>query len=510
MIELPKKLDRYTLIHRINKGGMAEIYEGTRDSIKGVAPKVAIKIMDPKKSSDETFRKLFAHEAIVSSNLRHKNLIHVQDFHECDGYHYIVMEFVDGLTLRDIIRRCSRHKITLPAPLVAEIGRQMCEGLHYAHMARTPEGKEIGLVHRDIKPSNIMLDKAGVVKVVDFGVSVGDEMKDLKPGFRGTWGYMSVEQAQKKRVTAQSDLFSAGLLLFELCTHTPFFADQKKEIQSLTQESIDGRLQDLGPDHFVLREILSKAMHVDLHQRFKTAKEMSEMLDGKSHNMVQARQDLVALYQSVVQKKPGKMTRQASSSNQKSMVGFFIVLLLPVLVILVLYVLNQLFFDPKTDTEPASLTTVSVSKTMPKKTKTKEKKETQYRQEDIVKTKKESPKNTTKNPTRKKVVPSSKTKISTLTNSKKSVLKVDPSIAYGLLTISADDSADVYVDGKKVRTVPLVDYKIPQGKHHVVIAKSINERQKIDLVIENGYSYIYVWSFFNKQWTRKQKIIISK
>jgi len=145
LIELPKKLDRYTLIRRINKGGMAEIYEGTRDSIKGVAPKVAIKIMDPKKASDETFRKLFAHEAIVSSNLRHKNLIHVQDFHECDGYHYIVMEFVDGLTLRDIIRRCTRHKIVLPAPLIAEMGRQICEGLHYAHTSRTPDGKEIGL-----------------------------------------------------------------------------------------------------------------------------------------------------------------------------------------------------------------------------------------------------------------------------------------------------------------------------------------------------------------------------
>ena len=110
LLKLPKKLDGYTLVRHINKGGMADIYEGTRDSIQGVTPKVAVKIMDPKKASDETFLKLFTHEAIVSSNLRHKNLIHVQDYNECEGLHYIVMEYVDGLTLREIIRRCRKDK----------------------------------------------------------------------------------------------------------------------------------------------------------------------------------------------------------------------------------------------------------------------------------------------------------------------------------------------------------------------------------------------------------------
>ena len=106
-------------------------------------------------------------------------------------------------------------------------------------------------------------------------------------------------------MTPQSDLFSVGLLLFELCTQKPFFSNQKKELSAVDQDFIDGRLQDLGPDHFVLREVLSKAMNVDLQQRYQSAKEMSEVLDTKSYNMVQARQDLVALYQDILHRGGG-------------------------------------------------------------------------------------------------------------------------------------------------------------------------------------------------------------
>ena len=506
MLALPKKLDGYTLTRHINKGGMAEIYEGTRDSIQGVTPKVAVKIMNPKKASDETFLKLFTHEAIVSSNLRHKNLIHVQDYNECEGLHYIVMEYVDGLTLREIIRRCKKQKSPLPAPLVAEMGRQICEGLHYAHIARTPDGKEIGLVHRDIKPSNIMLDKAGVIKIVDFGVSLGDEMKGLKHGFRGTWGYMSIEQGQKKRVTPQSDLFSVGLLLFELCTQKPFFSNQKKDMPHVDQAFIDERLQELGPDHFVLREVLAKAMQIDLSRRYKTAKEMSEVLDTKSFNMVQARQDLVALYQRILHQSAGTSIQIKNSSGMKSIVGFFIVLLLPMLVILVLYLGNQVISpteSPQTTVEtnqnpPTKSTSQRTSRTVSTKSKTKTK---------LPKTTRVTTK------TQKKSKPTKSQTRTTTETATKTVVKqteVDPTIPYGLLTISADDTAQVYIDGKKIRGVPLVDYRVSEGKHTIIVAQNLTERQRLEVTIEKGYSYIYVWSFFNNRWTRKERNIITK
>ena len=507
LLKLPKKIDGYTLIRHINKGGMAEIYEGTRDSIKGVTPKVAVKIMDPKKNSDETFLKLFAHEAIVSSNLRHKNLIHVQDYNECEGLHYIVMEYVDGLTLREIIRRCKRQKMSLPAPLVAEIGRQICEGLHYAHIARNSEGKEIGLVHRDIKPSNIMLDKAGVVKIVDFGVSLGDEMKDLKPGFRGTWGYMSIEQGHKKRVTAQSDLFSVGLLLFELCTHKPFFSNQKKEMSSVDQDYINERLQDLGADHFVLREVLSKAMKIDLKQRYQTAKEMSEILDTKSYNMVQARQDLVALYQNIIHDSGGMSRAIKTSTGMRSIVGFFIVLLLPMLVILILYLGNQVI-SPDEKVQTTLKIEQKTSTTIQARTQSKNKGTEIQKKRSITKTVQ-----TITTRTKKQTVTSltgNDKKQKTVVKSSDKSKEIDPTITYGLLTVSADDSAQVYVDGKKIRGVPLVDYRVSQGKHTIIVAQNLTERQKIEVTIEKGYSYIYVWSFFNNRWTRKEKSIIVK
>ena len=85
---------------------------------------------------------------------------------------------------------------------------------------------------------------------------------------------------------------------------------------------------------------------------------------------------------------------------------------------------------------------------------------------------------------------------------------MDPTITYGLLTVSADDSAQVYVDGKKIRGVPLVDYRVSQGKHVIIVAQNLTERQRLEVTIEKGYSYIYVWSFFNNRWTRKEKNII--
>lgn len=512
LLKLPKKLDGYTLVRHINKGGMADIYEGTRDSIQGVTPKVAVKIMDQKKASDKTFLKLFAHEAIVSSNLRHKNLIHVQDYNECEGLHYIVMEYVDGLTLREIIRRCRKQKISLPAPLVAEIGRQICEGLHYAHIAKTPDGKDIGLVHRDIKPSNIMLDKAGVIKIVDFGVSLGDEMKDLKHGFRGTWGYMSIEQGQKKRVTPQSDLFSVGLLLFELCTQRPFFSNQKKELSAVDQNFIDGRLQDLGPDHFVLREVLSKAMSVDLQHRYQSAKEMSEVLDTKSYNMVQARQDLVALYQDILHRGGGGSKIMKTSSGMNSIVGFFIVLLLPMLIILVLYLGNQVIApeeSPKTIVEKVQKIPTTATLNTSSKTRTESKKQVKPPKTTQTITNQSKKKTGTQAKVSRTKV-ETKTKTVTKTQVVTKPVEVDPTINYGLLTVSADDSAQVYVDGKKIRGVPLVDYRVSQGKHVIIVAQNLTERQRLEVTIEKGYSYIYVWSFFNNRWTRKEKSIISK
>ena len=114
----------------------------------------------------------------MSSHLRHQNLIQIQDFDRQDDLYFLVMEYVDGITLRSATKRRWKHGIPVSQSLIAEIGRQICEGLHHAHNAKDGKDKLIELVHRDIKPSNLMINKQGVIKILDFGISY--EKKDQK------------------------------------------------------------------------------------------------------------------------------------------------------------------------------------------------------------------------------------------------------------------------------------------------------------------------------------------
>ena len=240
---------------------------------------------------------------------------------------------------------------------------------------------------------------------------------------------------------------------------------------------------------------------------------MSEVLDTKSYNMVQARQDLVALYQGIIHQTAGGTGSIKTSSGMKSIVGFFIVLLLPMLVILLLYLGNQVI-----STEDSSQTLVEtipqVETTKKVSTKTNRERIESKKQTSTEKTKKTVATKSVKKTTTQTVVPRTNvgTKTKTVTKPEAVVkpAEVDSTITYGLLTVSADNSAQVYVDGKKIRGVPLVDYKVAEGKHTIIVAQNLTERQRLEVTIEKGYSYIYVWSFFNNRWTRKEKSIISK
>ncbi len=169
--ELPERLGRYRLVRRISRGGMAQVYEARRESLAGVAPRVALKVILPEHASDPNFRDLFINEARVGSQLQHPNLVQIQDFDQQADLYYLVMEFVEGTTFRRFISLCKRNGVQMPLPIVAELGRQVCEGLHYAHTACAEDGSPRHLVHRDIKPSNVLLDGYGKIKLADFGIA---------------------------------------------------------------------------------------------------------------------------------------------------------------------------------------------------------------------------------------------------------------------------------------------------------------------------------------------------
>ena len=172
----PERLGRYRLVRPLSTGGMARVFEARRESIAGVSPKVAIKVILPDFATDESFRALFVQEARVGSVLHHQNLVQIQDFDREGKLYYLVMEYVEGFTLRRAISLCKRQGMAPILPVIADIGRQICDGLHHAHTAAVEDGRPLQLIHRDVKPANLFLvhGEEGAdrfVKVLDFGIS---------------------------------------------------------------------------------------------------------------------------------------------------------------------------------------------------------------------------------------------------------------------------------------------------------------------------------------------------
>jgi len=228
----PERLGRYRLVRPISTGGMARVFEARRESLAGVNPRVAIKVILPDFADNRPFQDLFVHEARIGSMLQHQNVVQIQDFDCQDGLYYLVMEFVDGITLRRVVSLCRRHGVPVPLDVIAEIGRQVCDGLAHAHAAEADDGAPLNLVHRDIKPSNLMLNPQGVVKLLDFGISKGWSRPEHKGAVRGTWGYMSPEQAEGETVAASADLFGLAAVLYELATVPPSSFNSRDPVNS--------------------------------------------------------------------------------------------------------------------------------------------------------------------------------------------------------------------------------------------------------------------------------------
>ena len=208
---------------------MALVYEARREGLEGVAPRVAIKIILPDFQKSTTFRELFINEARLGASMQHQNLVQIQDFDSEGDTYFLVMEYVEGFTLRKIIGECDRRSITIPMSVIAELGRQACDGLHFAHTASDDSGQPLHLVHRDIKPSNLILTPHGGVKVLDFGISKGILRQERKGSVKGTWGYMAPEQAQGHEIGPAADVFGLATVLYELAARRPMFTDQSKE-----------------------------------------------------------------------------------------------------------------------------------------------------------------------------------------------------------------------------------------------------------------------------------------
>ncbi|MDQ5825175.1 MAG: protein kinase [Chloroflexota bacterium] len=258
---------RYQLISVVGGGGMAQVYK-SRDNILGRI--VAIKVLREQYSTDAQFVARFRREAQAAANLAHPNIVNVYDVGQDGDIHYIVMEYINGESLKSYINRSS----PLPIGKAISVAAQILAGLEYAHRS--------GLIHRDIKPQNVLITPDGAVKVTDFGIakSVSDLGLTEAGLALGTAHYFSPEQAKGERVVPQSDIYAVGVTLYEMLTgRLPF---ESENIMGLAYKHISEEapsVRNLNPSVPPrLDAVILKSMAKDPQQRFGSAAEMEKAL----------------------------------------------------------------------------------------------------------------------------------------------------------------------------------------------------------------------------------------
>ena len=259
--------NRYEIVKSIGEGGMANVYLAN-DKI--LNRKVAVKVLRGDLSSDDKFIHRFQREALSVSNLSHPNIVEVYDVGEEDGEYYIVMEYIEGKTLKQLLKK--RESLTLTE--VIDIMTQLTDGISHAH--------ESYIIHRDIKPQNIMIQDDGRIKITDFGIAMALNATQLTQtnSVMGSVHYLPPEQASGKGATVKSDIYSMGILMYELLTGTvPFKGDNAVEIalKHMKDKIPSIRKQDPSIPQSV-ENILLKATAKNPRNRYDTAKEMHEDL----------------------------------------------------------------------------------------------------------------------------------------------------------------------------------------------------------------------------------------
>src|SRR6266508_1382510 len=258
--------NRYEIKRGIARGGMAQVYLA-RDQL--LDRPVAIKVLFPEFARDPSFVERFRREAQAAANLSHPNIVAIYDWGQERGTYFIVMEYIEGRSLRELIHADG----PLPPAQAAEIGAEIAEALAFAHRS--------GVVHCDIKPGNVLITEAGRVKVTDFGIAratQGDTGEALTQtgAVMGTATYFSPEQAQGLPVDGRSDVYSLGVVLYEMVTGAPPFTGESPVAVAYKHVREDpeppaARAPDLPPD---LQHIILTAMAKDADSRYQTADEL--------------------------------------------------------------------------------------------------------------------------------------------------------------------------------------------------------------------------------------------
>ena len=285
MIEhsFPPKIGTYRLIRRVAIGGMGEIFYALNEGPHGFSREVALKRLHPEQADNPQFVAMFLNEGRITSLLNHPNIVQVFDFKEEEKTLYIAMEWVDGADLQEILRVGQERDEPLSISHAVELTRQALRGLMYAHEF-TLHQQPMHIIHRDISPHNLLLSRQGVLKLTDFGIArMVDHLSLTSTGvLKGKIAYMAPEQTRSSRVTQQADIFSMGILLWEMLCQRRLFADTS-EMRSLelVREAPIVWPHHLRPEiPIALSELVMWSLQRNLEERIPNARTFLRYLDA--------------------------------------------------------------------------------------------------------------------------------------------------------------------------------------------------------------------------------------
>jgi eukaryotic-like serine/threonine-protein kinase len=307
--QLPAQFGPYTLLKKLDAGGMAQVYLAEKQGPEGFARTLVLKMIHPHLAERADFIQMLFNEARLAALVNHPNVVSIYELGEGSardlGRYYIAMEYLDGLNLLRFRRAHVRHLHRFPSPsLCAHVVAAACEGLHFAHTL-TAQGRPLNIIHRDVSPENLFLTAEGMVKILDFGIAKAASLKGitLAGQVKGKIGYMSPEQMQGKPIDRRADIWSMGVTLYWLLAgHRPFRGDNEAEVLHRAMTMDPPPLATAHrPVPAGLEQIVLRALTKDPERRYAGADEMqadlNEWIDAHGERITRA--ELSSLVQSL-------------------------------------------------------------------------------------------------------------------------------------------------------------------------------------------------------------------
>ncbi len=274
---------QYLLQEHIATGGMAEVYKARMMGMEGFQKTVAIKRILSHLTDNDEFVTMFIDEAKLAAQLNHNNIIHIYDLGKIDRSHYIAMEYIEGRDLRSILQQTRDRGLVMPVALSLYITTLLASALDYAHKKRDFENRDLGLVHRDVSPQNVLISNEGSIKLCDFGIAkAASKASHTRAGaLKGKLQYMSPEQAWGKDIDQRSDIFSLGLVLYEMLTSEKVFTGDSELsiLEQVRNPRVDPPSERNPQVTTEIDRIVAKALDSDREKRYQAARDLQRDLE---------------------------------------------------------------------------------------------------------------------------------------------------------------------------------------------------------------------------------------